>query len=201
MPERSGSTPAGADDLSVELARRIQGGDATAWEALYRRYHDALLFSVRARLGPRLRARLESEDVLQSVLEDALRDLARFEPRGPGSLRHWLHACVLNKIRARADYHAAGLRASERSAGSELVELPGDAAPLDYLEAERYGRLERALGLLPAEMREVVILRAVEELSTAEAAEVLKKSPEATSKLYNRALARLGGMVAPEERP
>jgi DNA-directed RNA polymerase specialized sigma24 family protein len=44
---------------------------------------------------------------------------------------------------------------------------------------------------LPDEMREIILLRGIEELPNREAAEVMGKSPEAASKLYNRALARL----------
>ena len=192
-------SPDAQPELSTELVRRIHAGDRAAWDGLYRRYHDALLFTVRARLGPRLRSCLQSEDVLQSVFEDALRDLERFEPRGPGSLRHWLHACVENKIRARADYHDAGLRGRVQSAGSRLDALDA-GEDVDYFESERFGRLELALDRLPADMREVVILRAVEGLSNVETASLVGKTPEAASKLYNRALARLGGMIAPQER-
>lgn len=53
---------------------------------------------------PKLRSKLQSEDVLHSVIKDAMQDLAEFEPRGPGALDHWLHVCVLNKIRANPHY-------------------------------------------------------------------------------------------------
>jgi DNA-directed RNA polymerase specialized sigma24 family protein len=44
--------------------------------------------------------------------------------------------------------------------------------------------------------RETVLLRTVEGLSNAEVALRLNRSPEATSKLYNRAIARLGARIA-----
>lgn len=195
------ATESAADDdaLSLELVARIQGGDASAWERLYRRYHDPLLLAIRARLGSRLRARLESEDVLQSVVKDALDDLARFEPRGPGSLRHYLHVCVLNKIRAKAEHFGA----AKRDGGVALTDsvaggIPApDDEPLAYLDGERYGRLEQALAALPEDAREVVILRTIEGLTNSEAARALGKSDEAASKAYNRALARLGSLVEP----
>lgn len=182
-------------DLSLELVRRVQAGDSTAWEDLYRRYHDGLLFAIRCRLGSGLRRWLQSEDILQSVVKDALGDLERFEPRGPGSLQHYLHVCVLNKIRSKASHFAARKRDGEqRVSGSVLEALHESAAP-QYHDAPRYERLERGLEQLPEAMREVVLLRSVEGLSNDEAAAVLTKTPAATSKLYNRALARLGTWI------
>lgn len=184
-------------DLSLELVRRIQAGDRAAWGQLYMRYHDALLFAIRSRLGSTLRGVLQSEDILQSVVKDALSDLARFEPRGPGSLGHYLHVCVLNKIRAKAAHHGADKRAGEhRMPASELEALPEGVGEPRYLEGGRYERLESGMACLPAEMREVVLLRSVEGLGNAEAAALLGKSPAAASKLYNRALARLGAWMA-----
>jgi RNA polymerase sigma-70 factor (ECF subfamily) len=180
-------------DLSLELVRRIQAGDREAWERLYLRYHDALLFAIRSRLGSGLRAWLQSEDILQSVVKDALRDLERFEPRGPGSLAHYLHVCVLNKIRGKAATFGTEKRAGEqRLPGSVLDALPERSGEPRYLDGARYERLEAGLSQLPEPMREVVLLRSVEGLSNDEAAGVLAKTPAATSKLYNRALARLG---------
>lgn len=182
--------------LSLELVQRIQAGDREAWGRLYRRYHDPLLLSIRARLGSGLRAWLESEDVLHSVIKDAFGDLAGFEHRGQGTLEHWLHVCVLNKIRAKAAHYGAAKRAGEeRVPTTELDRLPGGADGPVYQDAETFGRLERAMAALVAEQREVVILRALERLPNERVAEILGKTPAATSKLYNRALARLGGSL------
>lgn len=181
-------------DLSLELVRRIQAGEPEAWERLYRRYHDVLLFSIRSRLGRGLRAWLQSEDILQSVVKDALGDLERFEPRGPGALEHYLHVCVLNKIRSKAAFFGAQKRAAaeRRVPSSELDDLACPEGEPSYLDGTRYERLERRLAQLPEAMREVVLLRSIEGLSNEEAAGLLGKSPAAASKLYNRALARLG---------
>lgn len=189
-------------ELSAELVRRVQDGDSSAWEELYLRFRDPLLLSIRCRLSRDLRSRLSSEDVLHSVVKDAMGDLVRFEHRGPGSLGHYLHTCVLNKIRNKAAYHAACKRAGDvRLSEQALATLPtpGDATPggawPGYVEAERFGRLERALSRLPDQMRELVVLRLVEGATNAEAAQALGKTPEAASKAYNRALARLGTLA------
>jgi RNA polymerase sigma-70 factor (ECF subfamily) len=190
-PERAG------DDLTVEVVRRIQGGDRAAFDALYRRYRDPLLFAIRARLGARLRGVLESEDVLHSVFHDALSDIQRFEPRGTGSLARWLHACVQNKIRAKAEHHGAQKRdgAVPLDAGvAEVLAAPVDA--LAYHDEERWGSLERALGQLEPDSREIVLLRSVEGLTNEDAARELGRTPAAASKLYTRAIARLGVLLS-----
>lgn len=184
-------------ESSLDLVRRIQGGETLAWERLYRRYRDRLLLSIRCRLGAHLRTRLESEDVLQSVFRDALSDLHRFEPRDPQSLNRWLHACVLNKIRTKAGHYDAGKRRGEVPLTDSVIARvpdPNGGEPR-YEDTERFERLERALARIPEDMREVVLLRRVEELSNQAAAEAMGRSPEATSKLYNRALARLAVLM------
>lgn len=191
-------------ELSVELVQRIQAGDDSAWAVLYQRYRDPLLLSIRCRLSQALRARLSSEDVLQSVIKDALRDLQSFEHREEGALGHFLHVCVLNKIRNKADYHGALKRAGDVPLDEHMIAgLP--AASLDdapgYLESERFEKLERALVQLEEEVRELVLLRLVEGLSNVEAARALGKTPAATSKAYCRGLARLGTLTGDEGGP
>ncbi len=191
----------GATDssLSVELLKRIRAGDGAAWEELYLRYRDPLLLSIRCRLSQKLRGRLTSEDILQSVVKDALGDLHKFEHRGPGSLGHYLHACVLNKIRNKADYHDAIKRAGDVPLNAEMrTSLPmasPDEGP-EYADPARFGALEHALEQLQENVRELVLLRLVEGLSNLEAAARVGMNPGAASKAYCRGLARLGALTA-----
>lgn len=181
---------------SVELVRRIQDGDGEAFADLYGRYRDRLLFAIRCRMGPQLRSHLQSEDILQSVMREALVDLHGFEPRGDHALAHFLHACALNKIRSRARHWGAERRRGEVELSDKMLAgvAPG-AAELGYREPARWEQLERALGLLPEPMREIILLRQLEGMSNASAAVVIAKSEEATSKLFARAMARLTALV------
>lgn len=184
---------------TIEVLARIRDGDDTGWRDLYERYHDELLFVVRAQLGSRLRSVLESEDVLQSVALEAFRALPSFEPRGTGSLRRFLHRLVVNKIRDRADTW----RAQKRDGTVPLTDqvLAGVADPgtgPTYFD-DRYGRLERALATLPGEMREVLVLRKMEGYASKEVAERLGKSDAAVRQLYSRGLARLATLMGAAE--
>ncbi|MCE9594412.1 MAG: sigma-70 family RNA polymerase sigma factor [Planctomycetes bacterium] len=186
------------ESASLELVARIQGGDSRAWDELYRRYHDQLLFTVRMRLGSGLRSVLQSEDVFQSVALDALSALKRFEYRGPGSLERYLKQMVLNKIRDRAKAFGAAKRAGQlvgAEAAFDDLAAPRDAE-VGYYEAAVYVRLERAIAGLPDEMREVLLLRRIEGLSSLEVAERLGKSDASVRQIASRAMARLATRMA-----
>ncbi|MBI5849682.1 MAG: sigma-70 family RNA polymerase sigma factor [Planctomycetes bacterium] len=181
--------------LSLDLVERIRAGDRDAFADLYSRYRDRLLLTIRCRLGPGLRARLESEDVLQSVVRQAMHDLQDFERRGEGSLEHWLHACVLNKIRGLAAWHGAAKRAGDEPLSESLASRVAAPGPPSYAESERFEKLERALARLPETMREVVLLRRIEGLDNAATAKQIKKSEAATAQIHARAMARLGALL------
>lgn len=192
--------PAGADDhleasRSVDLVRRIHAGDSEAFGELYRQYRDRLLFSIRCRMGRGLRAHVQSEDVLQSVMREAIGDLVRFEPRGAQALARYLHTCALNKLRGLARRWTAERRSGEVALTDSMLAVAHEDDPLAYREPERWERLERALAVLPEGMREVILLRQLEGMSNADAAGALGKSPDATSKLFARAMARLTTLV------
>lgn len=194
-PDGAPGFPSGPEEsVSLDLVQRIQGGDAEAWNELFRRYHDQLLLGVRLRMGSGLRRHLESEDVFQSVAVEAFRDLARFEYRGPGSLQRYLNTLVLNKLRDRADTFGAVKRAGavpldEHTAANLRTPEPTYHSP-------EFDRLERALRALPDEQREVIVLRKLEGLSSREVAERLGTTDDAARKAYSRAMAQLATRLA-----
>lgn len=188
--------PAPDERLTRELLVRIRGGDDGAWETLYRKYHDELLFTVRTQLGSKLRSVLESEDVLQSVALEAFRALPDFEPRGDGSLRRFLHTLVVNKIRDRADTWKAQKRDRAREGGdSVLARVPDRGGEASCYFDEAYVKLEGCLMQLPDDMREVVVLRKLEGFSSKEVAERTERSDAAVRKLFSRGLARLAALM------
>ncbi|MAF67369.1 MAG: RNA polymerase sigma factor [Planctomycetota bacterium] len=179
------------------LVARAQAGDDEALENLFQRHHDHLLLAVRLRLGTRLRSMLESADIFQSVALEAFRDLDNFEPREPGSFRHYLNALVLNNIRDRARYFDAAKRqGGEPVPQSQLASLPAGGQGEGYLDLTgRFERLEREIERLPQDMREVLILRSVDGLPSQEVAKMLGKSDAAVRKTYSRAMAHLASRM------
>lgn len=193
---RSAATSA---NLTTDLVARIRAGDRSAWDALYARYRDRLLFAVRCRLGPGLRRKLESEDILQSVMLEALGELGAFTPEGDAGLRHFLHVLITRKIRDRADTFGAAKRAGDvpLDAAAAAVAAP---TPPTYADGPRFEALERALARLPDDLREVVLLRKIDGLPSAEVARRLGLTDAAVRKAVSRGMARLTRLALEEER-
>ena len=75
---------------TIDLVREAQNGHGEARDELFQRYSDRVLGIVRARIGPKLRRNVESGDIAQEALIEALTSLDRFETRGESSLIRWL---------------------------------------------------------------------------------------------------------------
>lgn len=180
-------------------------------EALLAQHLDLLRTYVRRRLGPRMRTKEESLDLVQSVCREALGDLSRFEDRGAGSFRRWLLARAENKIRDRGRFWRRDRRDPDRevslaarprdTAAAELGDQLADpSTPAQAAAArEELARFERAFSDLPEHYRHVIVLQKLEGLPHAEVARRLERSPAATRTLLCRALARLS--TAMEDSP
>ncbi|MBL8750442.1 MAG: sigma-70 family RNA polymerase sigma factor [Planctomycetes bacterium] len=180
--------PAPPDEASsIELLRRARGGEASAFDLLFRRHRDELLLAVRAGMGPRLRAAMQSEDVLQSVAMEAFAALQRREPQADGFTR-LLRRIVRHRLidRARALRRRPGVAPLTPSVEDALA----TPSPPTY-DDPRYERIERALRVMPAELREVIRLRRFDGLSSQEVATRLHRSDAAVRQLFSRAMARL----------
>ena len=181
---------------SAALLAAARAGSSDALGALFARHGPRLLALIRLRLGPSLRAHLESRDILQEAWLKALVHIDGFRGEGTSSFMAWMARIAANEIRDRADHHGRQRRDAAR-------ETPLPNADLDALAAnvrsqtsrialdESLERLERALEALSPEHREVVVLRKLEELSFPEIGERMGRSPDACRQLLARALAVL----------
>jgi len=158
---------------------------------------DRLLSLIRLRLGPRLRRRIESRDVLQATLLKALLHIDGFRGDRRESLMAWLARIAENEIRDLAAFHGRHRRQADQT-----VEL-GGSQELDRMAAdvrsetsrialdERSERVLAALEPLAPEHREVILLRQFEELPYAEIGARMGRSPDACRMLLARAMAAL----------
>lgn len=192
-------------DRTQILIGEAQVGTKQAAEELLSRYSPRVLAIARARLGPKLRSKLESVDVAQSVLCDAFAGLDNFHGDNDRALVAWLSRIVENKIRDKADYFGAAKReppgrvvsASEPVGESgtvlaDLVEASFATTPSENLQlSEELVRLEEALAGLPTDYREAVLLSKYEGLSFPEIGRRLGRSPDACRMLLTRAMVRL----------
>jgi RNA polymerase sigma-70 factor (ECF subfamily) len=192
------------DDQDLRLLERAHAGDREACGALLRRHEPALRAWVRSRLGAKLKARIDPEDVIQETVLKALEALGSFQYQGAGSFPRWLRSIGERVI----------LKAAERERKKPFLSLRhevegGEGSPSRrFRRGERLARLESALGGLSREHREVVRLARIEGLPIREIASRMGRTPAAVSMLLSRALRKLKELFGdtesfglPERRP
>jgi RNA polymerase sigma-70 factor (ECF subfamily) len=180
---------------STAVLREALAGSDAALDSLYERYGPRLLSFIRLKMGRSLRARLESRDILQATFLKSFQHLDDFEGTDGRSLLGWLMRIAEHEIRDRVDFHHRQQRAADREDdldGHAGVLANRSRSALSRLIAdERSAALEAALETLTEPQRQVVLLRAFEELSFPEIARVLGKSEDASRMQYARAMTAL----------
>ena len=181
------------------LLRRAKEGAPDALDAVYQRVSGKLLAFIRLRMGPTLRARLESRDILQATLLKSFQHFREFERSDAASLMAWLARIAENEIRDQADRQGRQRRdaraevplGSDTSLGADHAAGALRSALSQLILDEQAHQLEQALETLDEHHREVILLRHYEELSFREIGLRLGKSEDAARMLYARALAAL----------
>jgi RNA polymerase sigma-70 factor (ECF subfamily) len=184
-----------AEASDAELARLVAGGDQAAFEAVMRRYNRALYRTARAIL----RDDAEAEDALQEAYLQAYRTMGGY--RGEARLSTWLARVVANEALMRLRKQARRSAIVPLQPGvaveeiNEIAEGGMDKQPESSAHrAEVRKMLEERIDALPEAYRAVFMLRAVEEYSVEETANILQ-IPDATvrSRLFRaRSLLREG---------
>jgi len=129
----------------------------------------------------------QADDLVQDTLERAWSRFSRWQRRG--ELRAWMFGIMHNHF---IDGLRARRRQAEHDAEPELPEIPVRATQADGLEVRDLGR---CLAGLSAELREVLLLVAVEEFSYREAAQVLQVPIGTVMSRLSRARERLAALL------
>jgi RNA polymerase sigma-70 factor (ECF subfamily) len=116
-----------------------------------------------------LRDEHDAQDVVQ---EASLRAFRYFDGYSGGDAKAWLLAIVRNcsltwRHRHRADAHTVSFIDGVDSPADD-----GNEADTAAIESSERARVQRAIDALPAEFREVIVLREVQELSYKEISDV-----------------------------
>lgn len=168
------------------LASSARAGDRSAFEVLLDLHRVHLERWVESRIGPKLRARIDVEDVVQETQLRAFESIGRFTWRGPDSFFRWL--CVIAQ-------HLIWNASKKRSGrDSRLVVEPPDSAvtPSTTLRRqERFDRLEQSMRGLKTEEREAVQLSRIDGLRVKEVAKRMKRPEPTVRSLIARALKKL----------
>ena len=118
----------------------------------------------------------DARDATQETFLAAFRNLRGF--RGEAKVSSWLHRiavnqCITRQRRAKVRSETALEDEAERNAA--VFALPLEASPARNAEAlERGQAVRRAVGTLPPDLRQVIVMKEFEELTFQEIAEVLE---------------------------
>jgi len=157
-----------------EVVERVRAGDTALYELLVLR-HNQRIYRVALSI---VRNSAEAEDVMQDAYVRAFAHLDQFEKRA--QFGAWLTRIAVNEALAR-------LRKQQRTqpladdGGEGEYAMPTNyrSNPEEHTSNAELGRiLEETLLSLPEQYRAVVMLRDVEEMSTAETAEALGLTEE-----------------------
>ncbi|UVW29244.1 RNA polymerase sigma factor [Massilia sp. H6] len=158
------------DTPDHELLRQTHAGRADAFTALYRRHQGPLFRYALMRCG----ASDTAADVVQEAFMGLLTRRFGFDPLR-GQLQHFLFGVVRKLILKLEEARRRQVALPEPDEDGELeLDLPCDGAgPLTrLLDNETAEHVRRALALLPAHYRDVVILYELHDLSYLEIAAV-----------------------------
>ena len=156
------------------------GGDAAAFEALYRRHKDALYrYLLRGTSSPDLAAEL-FQDVWKNLIQARL----RYRPDAPFGA--YLFKLAHNRLTDHYRMQRPTTEVPEDLPAPE-AERP-DAAAARTFEARR---LLRALAVLPPEQREVIVLREERDLTLEQIAEIQGVGRETVKSRLRYALVKL----------
>lgn len=172
LTREPGATSAGADARDAILAA---GGDARAFERLYRRHVARIHGLARRMLGPG-----DADDVTQDIFVRAWQKIGLF--RGNSAFGTWLYRVGINVILGRRTALAKRRERFVRPAEHMIEDLPAPRASpglaVDF---------ERVIERLPAGAREVFVLFDVEGYKHQEIARMLGITPGTSKSQLHRA--------------
>jgi RNA polymerase sigma-70 factor (ECF subfamily) len=196
---------ASVDDQDCEdLLARARAGDDGVLGRLLERYRAYLTLLARLQIGRRLQGKADCADLVQDTFLEAARHFARFrgetEPELAAWLRQILAGCLAHLVRRYCGTQARDVRL-ERVLEDELDQssraIDRGLIAEQSTPSQRASRREQAVLLadaldrLPADYREVIILRHLEGLTFPEVAERMGRTLNSVEKLWVRALPRL----------
>ncbi|CAN5856453.1 RNA polymerase sigma factor [soil metagenome] len=175
--------PVHSELTDSELVARVLGGAREEFAVLVRRHNQRLYRAARAVL----RDEHEAEDVLQQGWLAVFEKLSTF--RGDAAFSTWATRIVVNSAITLARKRPPIAEVKDDRATGETA--PDDAAARAQLGA----LLERCVSQIPQGNREVLVMRDVLELDTAETAACLGLSEEAVRVRLHRARAAVAAQL------
>ena len=141
------------------LASRVKDGDQDAAHVLYKRYVQRVFGLVDSRLGAKLRATIDAEDIVQSVFRSMFRGVqaGNYEVEPGSTLWNLLAVISLTKLRKRALHQTAQRRNLNRLVSLQTL-ADGDAIDVSTDDFLNICIRETMQKLRPSD-RQILLLR------------------------------------------
>jgi RNA polymerase sigma-70 factor (ECF subfamily) len=175
----------------AELVTLAQQGDNRAFDELVKRYENKvyrLTFKI-------LRHEEDAGEALQDAFMSAYKGLKNF--KSDSTFSTWLYRVATNaalmKYRKRRDGHISLEQSQSYDEDADRLEIPDWSAlpDEDLMTGELDEILAEGLSRLPDELREVFVMRDIEELSNSDVAERLQLTVPAVKSRLHRARLQL----------
>jgi RNA polymerase sigma-70 factor, ECF subfamily len=185
------------------LMGKARAGDLSARGRLLELYRNYLRLVARSLIRPPLTVQLDASDVVQETFLKAHREFAQFAGSAERELVAWLRQILVRALANQAKHHRARGRDHRRQESLDVLldrsslaiqhQLADSvASPSSHaVQREQSVLLADALARLPADYREVFILRNLEQVPVDEIALRMGRSPNAVRKLWGRAMVAL----------
>jgi RNA polymerase sigma-70 factor (ECF subfamily) len=201
MTPEEPTPPSLSERTDHSLLRRIRDGEQDAATALYLRYAQRIKALAEAKTSAVLSARIDPEDVVQSVFRTFFRRASEGHYDVPHGDELWKLFLVisLNKIRTIASYHRAAKRdvsATVTLDRSGSFDARRDGSNDDALRILKI-TIEETLVDLPMAQREMVHLR-IEGCGVAEIAAKTQRSKRSVERVLQQFRSRLGRLLLGE---
>lgn len=176
-------------DLSDgELAALSRARNHAAFAELLRRHREPIYRIILGNIG----VTDEALDLVQETFISAHAALARYDPARP--MRAWLSTIALNKCRDWSRRRAVRRLIAfavpiDRATENVAENRPGHDVVAE--DRDTLARAAQAIADLPPQLREVLVLRTMEEMSQADAAATLGITPKAVETRLRRARVKL----------
>jgi RNA polymerase sigma-70 factor (ECF subfamily) len=177
-----------SQSYEAKLVEKLRSGDNIAMEEFYNIYRSRLYTLVFEQVD---RDHAAAEDLVQETFLAALSSLDKF--RGDSQLYTWLRSIAFHKL--NDFYRRQGRQPKPKESPPDFdamkqLEQTGndEPAPLTVLESEEIRQsVHQALGDLPQDYQEVLILKYLEEMPVLEISQVMGRSPKSVEGLLSRA--------------
>jgi RNA polymerase sigma-70 factor, ECF subfamily len=198
---------------TAQLIDQATRGDGQARQDLLVRHQARLRQMIVVRLDRHLATRLNPSDIVQDALAEAHRTMDDYLRRRPLPFYPWLRRLAWERlIQLHRQHVGAGMRSLLKEQRMDLA-LPDQSAMMlvsrliasgtspsrHVIREETRERVRTALAGLTPRDREVLVLRFLEQLSTAETAAVLEIGEGAVKSRLMRAVVRFRNLLDDEE--